>query len=190
MISLLIERIRMKNLSRIGTGILVFIFLGCPARSIHPLFSENDVTLNPALIGTWSSNDDTYAFTLTSDRTMKTVIRSLTSQDSAVYTTLAGTIGNQWYLDSYPYVNSDEHHYLSVHVFTKMTIAGDTLTLASFNNDWLEKQISEKKISVAHIRRGSEIILTASTKELQSMIRAVGGKNDAFPNSTNYVRVR
>jgi hypothetical protein len=121
---------------------------------------------------------------------MKAVIRSLTSEDSAVYTTLAGTIGNQWYLDSYPYVNADEHHYLSVHVFTKMTLSGDTLTLASFENDWLEKQITGKKISVAHIRRGSEIILTASTKDLQTMFRTIGGNNDAFPNRTNYIRVR
>jgi hypothetical protein len=180
----------MKHVLTVGIGILVFIFLGCPARSIHPLFTENDVKLNSALFGTWRSNDDTYTFTPASDRTMKAVIRSLTSEDSAVYTTLAGTIGNQWYLDSYPYVNADEHHYLSVHVFTKMTLSGDTLTLASFENDWLEKQITDKIISIPHIRRGSEIILTASTKELQSLFRAVGENNDAFPNTTNYVRIR
>jgi hypothetical protein len=168
----------------------MFIFIGCPARSIHPLFTENDVKLNSALFGTWRSNDDTYTFTPASDRTMKAVIRSLTSEDSAVYTALAGTIGRQWYLDSYPYVNADEHHYLSVHVFTKMTLTGDTLTLASFENDWLEKQITDKIISIPHIRRGSEIILTASTKELQSLFRAVGENNDAFPNTTNYVRIR
>lgn len=180
----------MKNLRTVGIGVLVFIFMGCPARSIHPLFGEKDVTLNPSLLGTWTTSDESYTFSPSADRSMRAVIRSLTSEDSAVYTTLAGTIGNQWYLDSYPYVNADEHHFLSVHVFTKMTLSGDTLTLASFENDWLEKQIDEKKISVTHIRRGSEIILTASTKELQSLIRTAGGNNDAFPNSTKYVRVR
>lgn len=180
----------MKQLRTIGIGILMFIFAGCPARSIHPLFSENDVKLNPALLGTWTSNDDTYSFSPSTDRSMKIVIRSLTSEDSAVYTTLAGTIGNQWYLDSYPYVTSNEHHYLSVHVFTKMTLSGDTLTLASFENDWLEKQITDKKVVIPHIRRGSEIILTASTKELQSLIRSVNENKDAFPNKTTYVRVR
>ncbi len=171
-------------------ALLMVLFAGCPARSIHPLFTDNDVTFDPALIGTWISDDDSYTFSPSSDKSYRTVIHSLTTEDSSVYTVQAGTIGRHRYLDSYPYVNSDEHHYLSVHVFTLMRITGDTMMLASFENDWLEKQIEAKKISIPHIKRGQEIIITATTKELQKMFRTINGDSLAFPNPAIYTRTQ
>lgn len=163
-------------------------FAGCPARSIHPLFLDTDIQFDPALLGTWKSGDDSYTFSPSTDKAYRTVIRSLSTDDSSVYTVLTGTVGRHRYLDSYPYVDADEHHYLSVHVFTLMTLNGDTLMMASFENDWLEQQIEAKKISIPHIKRGQEIILTATTKELQKMLRAVDGDSLAFPNRTVYTR--
>jgi hypothetical protein len=180
----------MRTLRIILIALLMVLFAGCPARSIHPLFTDNDVTFDPALIGTWISGDDSYTFSPSSDKSYRTVIHSLTTDDSSVYTVQAGTIGRSRYLDSYPYVNSDEHHYLSVHVFSLMMLTGDTLMLASFENDWLEKQIEAKKISLQHIKRGQEIIITATTKELQKMFRSIDGDSLAFPNRTIYTRVR
>lgn len=170
--------------------VITVMFAGCPARSIHPLFHDTDVQFDPALVGTWISGDDTYTFSPSSDKAYRTVIRSLTADDSSVYTVLAGAIGRHRYLDSYPYVDADEHHYLSVHVFTLMKLIGDTLVMASFENDWLEKQLEAKTISIPHIKRGEEIILTATTKELQKMFRTIDGNSLAFPNRTVYTRMK
>jgi hypothetical protein len=170
--------------------VLVVLFAGCPARSLQPLFFENDKTDNPLLIGTWSTGDETYTFSRSSDNTYRAVIRSLTSEDSAQYAVRAGKIGPHWFIDTYPFNSSDEHHFLSVHVFTKMEIVGDTLFLASLESDWLKNQIDEKKIAVTHIKRGSEIILSGSTAELQALFLKIGSEPDAFPHRSHHVKVR
>lgn len=180
----------MSHLRMFLTVILMILFAGCPARSLHPLFTDTDVVFDPVLLGTWISDDDSYTFSPSPDKSYRMVIHSLTSDDSSVYTVQAGTIGRHRYLDSYPYVNADEYHYLSVHVFTLMRLAGDTMTLASFENDWLEKQIDAKKISIPHVKRGQETVLTASTKELQEMFRSIDGDSLAFPHRTSYTRVQ
>lgn len=169
---------------------VTMLFAGCPARSFNPLFTDQDALFNTALIGSWESEGETYTFEKLKEKNYKLSIHSNTSTDSSLYVVQSGKIGSWWFLDSYPLANSDEHHYLSVHLITKMTIAGDTLRLASLEADWLAKMIGEKKLQIAHIKRDNEIILTASTKELQQLVATIGGNKEAFPNPGIFVRVR
>jgi hypothetical protein len=167
-----------------------FLFSGCPARSIHPLFTDKEAVFNTSLLGIWSNNEESYTFENLHEKNYRLVVRPKEENDSAVYTVLLGKIGEAWFLDSYPIVNSNEHHYLSAHVFTRMILQGDSLYMASLEADWLLKMITEKKIKVAHVRRENEIILTASTKNLQQFINTISTNNEAFPNQSVFVRMR
>ena len=168
---------------------LSFISGGCPARSLQQLFAEKDLVFNPSLIGTWSADEETYTFQQSTEKQYTLIIRSTTSKDSSMYTVQLGKIGALWFLDSYPFANSEEHHYLSVHIFTRMKLQGDTLRLASLEGDWLSTMIDKGSIKISHVKREGEIILTASTKELQKFILAAGDNNDAFPNENALVRL-
>lgn len=169
---------------------LTFLVAGCPARSIQPLFTEADAVFNPSLIGSWKSEGETYTFEKLKEKNYKLVIRSHSSNDSSLYVVMSGKIGSWWFLDSYPLAGSGEHHFLPVHMITKMMLSGDTLRLASLEADWLSKMIDEKKINIPHVKRDGEIILTATTKELQNFIAATGGNDQAFPNPTDFIRVK
>ena len=166
------------------------LLAGCPARSIHPLFTEKDAVFNSALIGSWDNKDEIYTFEKLKESIYRLVIRSREENDSSVYSVMLGKIGQSWFFDSFPIVNSNEHHYMSVHVFTRMVLQGDSLTIATLEDDWLLKMIEEKKIKIGHIRRENEIILTASTKELQKLFAEIGTNNDAFPDQKTFARSR
>lgn len=170
--------------------LFTILFSGCPARSLHPLFTEQQTVLLASLIGTWENTDDTYTFEPLQGNNYRLVIRSKEEQDSAIYIVLSGKIGNVWYLDSYPIVNSQEHHYLSMHIITRMTLNADTLTLAMLEGDWLLKMNEEKKLKTPHVERENEVILTGTAEELQKFIAIAGSNTEAFPDVSVFRRVQ
>jgi len=178
----------MKPIRFIPLLILSLLISGCPARSLNPLFTEQQAILLPLLIGTWENMDEIYSFEPLPGNNYRLVIRSADEKDSSIYLVLSGKIGNTWYLDSYPIVNSQEHHYLSMHVVTQMVLNGDTLKLAMLEGDWLLKMDKEKKLKTPHVQRENEIILTGSTEELQQFIAFAGKDSDAFPDVGIFVR--
>ena len=165
-------------------------FIGCPARSIQPLFAEKESVLLPGLAGTWMSEEDIYTFEQLPGNHYRALIRSKTESDSAVYMVSSGKLGAYWFLDSSPIKNSDEHHYLSVHVFTRIEVRGDTMRFATLEADWLKKQIESNAIVVTHTMRENEVLLTATTKELQKFLTSIASNNEAFPNPATFVRSR
>ncbi len=180
----------MKAIRFLSVVLITALFGGCPARSLHPLFTDQEAVFNPSLIGTWETDDEAYTFEKLKEKNYQLVIRSKKENDSTIYVVWLGKIGSQWFLDSYPIVNSDEHHYMSVHLFTRMKLAGDTLRLASLEADWISKMIDEKKMKIAHVRRDNEIILTASTKELQQWMGTIAENSEAFPNENAFARMK
>lgn len=182
------RRNKMKTLLYSITLTFAFFFIGCPARSLHPLFTEKDIVFNSSLIGTWLADDVTYTFEQLGDKNYKVTVCSTESHDSSLYTAQLGKLGSHWFLDTYPLVTLDEHHYLSVHVFTRLKLQGDTLRLASLEEDWLSEKIRTKALTITHVKKDDEIILTASTKELQQLLMKYGKENDAFPNEGVFVR--
>jgi hypothetical protein len=70
----------------------------------------------------------------------------------------------------------------------RLWLDGDTLRLAGLDGDWLGKMIDKKEITIAHLRRDGEVILTASTTELQQLVRRFAEDQEAFPDPEKYVR--
>jgi len=167
-----------------------FISLGCPVRSLNSLFTEKEFSFNPSLVGAWKSHEETYEFRPSTEKSYQLVVASESEPDSFSYTVLLGKIGTNWFLDSYPLTNSDEYHYLSTHIFSRIKLQGDTLRLAILEGEWLSKMIEKKEVKIPHVRRESDIILSASSKELQALFLKYGGNNEAFPIESAFIRLR
>lgn len=180
----------MRSIRAILIILTTALFAGCPVRSVFPLFTEKDAVFNPSLIGTWESEDETYTFEKLQEKNYRLAIRPKKENDSALYVVWLGKIGARWFLDSYPIVNSEEYHYFSMHLFTRMDLNGDTLRIASLEADWLSKMIDEKKMQFTHVLRGNEVILTGSTTELQKLLATIGGTGEAFPNENVFIKTK
>jgi hypothetical protein len=179
----------MNKIRFVAFALFAFLFIGCPARSLSPLFEQKDARLYAPLDGTWLNNtqNQIYVFQPIGGRSYIAMIVDQ-KRDTIQYVVVAGQLGGQWFLDSYPKAPPGDHHVLSAHMFHRISIVGDTLTMASLESDWLEKMIDSKKISIPHARRDGEAILTASTEELQQLLTRFANDPEAFPKPEKLVR--
>ncbi|MBI5396432.1 MAG: hypothetical protein HZA91_14150, partial [Verrucomicrobia bacterium] len=84
--------------------------------------------------------------------------------------------------------NFAKFHLLPAHLFTKITLNGDTLSYATLNFDWIKKQNEAKKLALRHEVIEDIVVLTAPTKELQEFLRKNAGNADAFQKPTELKR--
>lgn len=77
--------------------------------------------------------------------------------------------------------DSYELRFIKAHWFCRISIDGDVLRLAMLDPFWLKKAIDEEKVSISHEPTGSNVVLTASTRDLQEFLRQYGEDEEAFP---------
>lgn len=70
---------------------------------------------------------------------------------------------------------------------------GRTLTLAALDDDWLKNAINQGDVAIAHSpsdRDGKEIVITASSGELQQLVVDHAADQKAFSDITVFVKVK
>ncbi len=171
-------------------GIAFFMF-GCPARSLFPLFADKDIVFNTALVGTWAGKDDeqTFSFKQSGEKGYTVTMRDENGEED-VYAARLGRLGKSWFIDSSPVKDGRDFHLISTHLTTKIQLEGDTLRMSLLESDWLREMIDAGKINVPHVFRDNEIILTATTKELQALVLRYAEDDKAFPDPIVLVRVK
>lgn len=178
-----------KMLVFVGISVII---VGC-VRSLHPLFTENDLVFDPMLVGTWAEEDEknTWTFQKSGDKAYE-----LTYTEDGVPSQLdahLGRLGNFLFLDLYPREPDLENdfykfHLLPAHTFWRVWIEGDVLRLAVLDNDWLKEMVDQKKVKIGHERLENSIILTASTKKLQDLVVKFAEDTSAFPRPASLDR--
>lgn len=164
---------------------LAFLAIGCPARSISPLFSDNDTIVDPRLIGIWSHSDDgTLSFERSKGNSYLATLRD--KNDSSSYTVYLGKLGNAWFIESSSEQSGSDHHLLPAYLVHRIWLYGDSLSLSALRSDWLREMIDAGKANIPNIRRDGEIILTASTEELQKFVSRYA--DSAFTERNTYYR--
>ena len=172
----------------IGTALFL---MGCPVRSLFPLFAEKDLVFNPGLVGAWSEKDknETY-FIQKSEGKNYDIIVCDKKGDTSQYTAQLGQLGKFWFLDSYPSKDPNDYQMIPTHIISKIWLNGDTLRFASLENDYLKKFIETQNLKIPHASRNEDIVLTASTDELQKLVLQLAQDDGAFPKPTKLVRVK
>ena len=179
----------MKYVPSLILACCAVLFIGCPATSIYPLFSDKDAVLNPSLVGGWMESNGSYIrFEANKDNSYKVIFLDKNGP-SVVYKVTLGKISDRWYLDSYPNEEA-EAHLIPAHMITQLWLAADTMRTAELESDWLRDMIKDKKLTISHVEKGSDIILTASTEELQKLLLQYGDEKKAFPNVGEWHRVK
>ena len=179
----------MKYVSFIILVCCGFLFIGCPATSIYPLFSDKDAVLNLSLVGSWMASNDSYIrFEANKDNSYKVTFLDKDGQ-SVEYKVILGKVGDHWYLDSYP-AGEHDAHLIPAHMITQLWLNGDAMKTAELESDWLSSMIKDEKLSISHANKGGHIILTAPTEELQKLLLQYGDEKKAFPNVGEWHRVK
>lgn len=167
-------------------GISVLL-AGC-VPSVHPLFTPKTIVFDKTLVGTWAekdSPDDTWVFNTASDG--KSYELAYTENGHAArFEAHLVRIGSCLFLDTFPSAEGPDQNTLKVihlfpaHIFYRVKIEGDSVSVRPFDPEWLQKMLQQKKLTIAHETSNGDILLTAQTTDLQALFRKYGGNESAF----------
>ena len=165
---------------------LVMLVAGC-VPSLHPLYTDEDLVYDPALVGTWTEeeSEDTWTFRKSGEKAYDLIYTE--GGVPARFDAHLVRVGEFLFLDTYPGEPDIKNnfyliHLIPAHTFLRIGIEGDVLRYAMLDLDWLKKMISEKKVDIGHEEIEGGILLTASTKELQAFFLKYAEDERAFPD--------
>jgi len=177
----------MKYLLAVGLGLLS---LGCPARSLFPLFAEKDLISLPAIVGIWvNGKGETFTFQKTTDKNYEVVFRDQEGNTGLLKAQI-GMLGKSWFLDSYPNQNNPDYYMMRTHLISKISLDGDSLQISSLESDWLKQMIESGQLKISHVELNADILLTASTEELQDIVLRYADDKGAFPKPDKLGRMK
>jgi hypothetical protein len=175
---------------------IVGLVLGC-VPSLHPLYTEKDVTYDLTLLGVWGEKDETDTWTFKESEGKAYELIMTQDGTPGKFKAHLVRLGELQFLDLYPEapdIGNEFYkmHLVPAHTFLRINIdkGKDAMRIAAMQPNWLEEAIDSKKVTIAHERpvRGDEttIVLTASTKELQEFV--VKNAAEAFGEATELHR--
>lgn len=97
---------------------------------------------------------------------------------------LAGLLklGDTFYLDLYKYPNFQDNFSYPVHIFVKVEIKENSITIHEFREQWIKDLIKNRQIRIKHEVSFDNFLLTAPSQELKNFVRKYGNDPEAFRN--------
>lgn len=190
-------------------ALVMFLFQGCIIHSLYPLYTDDTIITNENIEGFWSvetsnptedvecpsgmlfekvENTDHYYMTICEDGV------------SSKFETHLVQIGKYTYLDMYPErdhprekgkenkVGYSDIHLVPTHSFTRIKVSEKNLILESFKAEWLEKLFKQRKIRIKHEIVEDEILLTASSEDLQKFVKKYADEKEAFEDEEIFLK--
>ncbi len=174
-------------------GLILFLAQSCII-SLHPLYTDEVIVYDTKLEGHWKQGpvldegDDFVYWEFQPNGKGYKVTRSIQG-DTLVYEGVLVQLGEHLFMDFYrPLKDQDDlARVLPTHNFLKVKVSEKELKLTYFDEDYLKRLFKERKIRIKHEQVNSDIVLTASSKELQQFILKYADDEQAFSESFEYL---
>ena len=182
---------------RATTGLVclgtVVLLAGCVARSLHPFCTEQNLVFESALIGTWEQDADmsgglgTWTFEQSGPKVYRLTIAE--GDDKGQFEAHLFMLSSRTYMDLFPDEQEPEWkdvhllyalHVLPVHTVWRVWLEGDDLRLATLDPEWLKQQLEDASEPLSHELCEEEVLLTASTREVQQFLRSQADNSGAW----------
>ena len=199
-------RVTLPTMKKILLALVLVAFcvvVGCIPTSINPLYTEQDLVFDPALIGVWGGDSDakeTWAFEKAGDKEYKFVYTEEDGKTGQFEAHLL-KLGNTRFLDFFPEESGIEEmnrssfykvHLLRTHSFLKVTQIQPALQMAPLDLKWLREFLGKNPKAIRHHKIGegdeAQIVLTASTPELRKFMEKHLKTEGAFAEPVNLKR--
>ncbi|MHC4572401.1 MAG: hypothetical protein ACYS0C_10055 [Planctomycetota bacterium] len=195
------------NTKKLLFYLLAGILGGClPVMSLHPLYTKEDVVFDEKLVGTWvddpKSPKTTWEFSRAGakEKAYKLVYFDEEGKKGSFVVHLA-KLENRLFLDLYPSEFPcgemedpnkvawpyNMFFFVPAHMFIKINSIEPQLRMQSMDDDDFKKLLEENPNAIKHEivkDYDGEIVLTASTKELQAFVLKYADDNRVFSEET------
>lgn len=171
----------MRNIT-LFISIVLLCSTGC-VPSLHPLYIEQDVVFDPNLIGLWThESGESVEFSKLDVNKYQVVYRNPREERAGAATFVGNLmkINGSMFMDLFPehpnlHFNPEMNSayrtgFVAVHSFVHVMRIEPTLQVRRLNIDWLQKITKEDPQAIRHEKIGGNVVLTASTNELQAFL--------------------
>jgi hypothetical protein len=192
--------------TRLGICIIAASFLlgGCAA-SIHPVAPEEGRAFDASLLGKWKLSDEDGSediYTVEEDKPDGYVISFLPHHKALTLTCSAHVfrLGDAMFYDATftsvslkdEKLDPGELGVYATHAFGRVWIQRDEIRLRPLNEDWLEKALNEKKVTLNYepgaFRSGVDILLSGPGEEIRAFARKYADDKEVFSEESVFKR--
>ena len=160
-------------------GLLLFACLAACVPSLNPLSDARTAVDGSALLGVWRGAEGDVRFEFIAGTNPSTLRLIYVEKDNAPAEFAATTarLDGRLYLDIQPklpppYRGSGfvAHHVTAWHTFVRVQADKGQLRLSFASPQWLSAHLRSSPSALAHFRHDDEVVLTASTEQLQEFV--------------------
>jgi hypothetical protein len=187
----------MKALLLLSLAALCLVLSGCPAYSVHPLYTDRDAVVEPALEGTWTDSSDDkseFRFKQSGAHEYTLVVSDPGSRIEQNYNVNLVRLGDQLFMDlafKDQTVNGaridDPIGVIPTHAIAKVSISGDDLAYATLEDEPIQKQ-NPRRAGLRHVATEGALLVTAQTEALRRYVSVHA--DDAFSEWNHFTRKR
>ena len=166
----------MKNTIKFAIAGFLLILTSC-VPSLNPLYTDSDLIFDETLLGVWTDTDgaESWAFNSSDAKEYKLVYTDEKGKKGEFKTRLL-KIEGKTFLDLTPVKPALEQNdfykanFLATHTFVQITQTAPTVQISYLEPDWLKSFLDKNPSAIRHEKLSGEILLTASTKDLQRFL--------------------
>jgi hypothetical protein len=155
------------------------VLTGCgPLTSLQPLWDEGHQVVEPALEGTWRSDEDDEFLVVTRAKDQSLRMKYISTDGVARYEAHVLRLGGLLFLDLSPEDceanapwNGDVYMpFLPLHFFARVEQSDGVLKLSVLDEEAVSGKIQAGSIRISSIETDGTLVLTATTRDLQEFI--------------------
>jgi hypothetical protein len=186
-------------------GLIFLLCLpGCLVKSLRPFYTDEDVVFFKSLTGKWIDQDSTlweieqwgnFSGLFKPDTPDSSYRITMTdNKGKGIFHAHLFCLKNKFFIDFFPKETDSDNELLGMHMVPSHSVArvlfqGDKIQIRWYNEEWLSDLFKQNRIRLSHVEipyeasvndETSQIILTASTTELQKFLLKYGDDPQAF----------
>ncbi len=158
---------------------------GCIPLSIHPAYSDAELVFEPALVGSFADGAERWNFAQQDERSYVLTVTE-NGEKSPHYEVHLARVGELLLMDFYPEPSEakvDEYLgtlLMPLHTFALVETIEPDLVLRTLNMQFVEKLLKENPGALEHEVEKDNLIITASTGEIQAFVTKYATIADAW----------
>lgn len=166
----------------------------CLVLSLNPVYDEETIGWDPALVGSWRDEEDNVTIDIEADEWKSYRIRYVHPIESGDLTAYVTMVGDDRYVDLTPVRGKDFGSFLvPIHASLRLRVDGDTLEVTPLSYDWFtDRSRSGSAVSGLSYTfdQKSNALVMSSTEALRAWLRRQPADGAMFGAPAVFTRVK